>query len=94
MWRIIVGYPYLVNVKKGKSPDARTRKAIYYDNTKEEVTAKKSQLRRAAQSEIKKVRKAWIQDHKGHPLYRKVNVQVSKVEYDVRFIGITEFLDD
>jgi hypothetical protein len=94
MYRIIVGYPYLVNVKKGRSPDARTMKAVYYGKTKADVTSEKSRLRKAALHEAKKVSKAWIQDKRSHPLYRKVNVQVSQVEYDVRFIGITEFLDD
>lgn len=94
MWRIIVGFPYLKNKKKGKSPDARTMKAIYYAETKEEALQEKPRLRRAAQHEISKIDKAWIQERKKHPLYRRVNVQVSQVEFDSNFLGLTEYLDD
>lgn len=95
MWRIIVGFPYLLNKKKSKSPDSRTMKAIYYAKTKNEALSEKSRLRSQAKRELKKHgNKAWIQEKKSHPLYRKVNVQVSQVDFDERFIGITEFVDD
>lgn len=94
LWRIIVGFPYLVNKKKQKSPDARTMKAIFYAQTKDEVLAEKSRLRREAKHEVSKVDKAWIQTKSSHPLYRKINVQVSQVEYDKRLEGITTYVDD
>jgi len=94
MWRIIVGYPYLLNQKKQKSPDARTMKATYYAKTKAEVIAEKATLRKAALHEIKKLSKAWIQEKRSHPLYRRVNVQVARVEYEAQLIGTTTYLDD
>jgi hypothetical protein len=94
MWRVIVGYPYLLNHKRGKSPDSRTVKAIYYDKTKELVKAEIPRLRKEALRAIRQIKNSWIQDDPYHPLYRKINVSVSQVEYDVRLIGITQYLDD
>lgn len=94
MWRIIVGYPYLLNKKKGESPDARTKKAIYYDKTKLAIEAEFPRLKRELLKQIKETAKAWVQENKKHPLYRQVTKSVSEVPYEKRLIGITEFLDD
>ena len=100
MWRIVIGYPYLVKhigsrKAKNQSPDQRTMKAFYYAKTKEEVKKQLRRLRAEARQQIAKLGpKSFIAENKKHRLYRKVNVAVSRVEYDIRKIGSTEFLDD
>lgn len=98
MYRIIVAYPYLVN-KSGsrrayESPDKRTKRGLYYGYTKLEVNGEKKRIRAALHRQIKGIPRAWIQDWKDHPLYRKVRVTTAKVSFEARKIGTTEFLDD
>ena len=98
MYRLIVAYPYLINPtgkrRAYESPDKRTKRGLYYGHTKGEVLAEKTRIRRELVKQIKGIPKAWIQDRKEHPLYRKVRVTTAQIRFEARKIGVTEYLDD
>jgi hypothetical protein len=97
MWRIIVSFPYLTNKqgshKKG-SPDIHDYKVIYFGPTKAAVLAKKADLRKRAASAVSRKKKAWIAEQREGRFYRKINVSVQRVDFDLRKLNTTEVMDE